>query len=355
MIQLAFDLGMQTAQPAIWSALQSDCCDYGDTRVSCDGSQRVTEIRWYTMGLNGVINGTAIPTSVTFLHLWGNAITGSIPDLLPSGLLVLDLWGNAITGNIPNVLPSGLITLWLYGNQMSGDLISFPSTIQYLSLGYPGNPGNHFTGTLRINQPIFLLINDNWVTDVVIQDSSQINPSWCDLSNNPLLGNPNIAGLTTCTKNGLYSAALLPVTRSTTFAKTTTTSAVILKSVLETATQLGSSEMTTLVGTSAMAIEFPTITAMQTVPETTTMKAMHLTSSGITATRTTTLRWASIAIETIQLAPMMRVFAFSLFMVARVLISGMLLIYVISKSPFRREFKRMMSKTKTTTTSAPDF
>ena len=68
----------------------------------------------------------------------------------------------------------------------------------------------------------------------------------CDLSNNPLLGNPNIAGLTMCTKNGLYSAALLPITRSTTkLAKTTSVS----ENVVSATTQLGSSEMTTLAKT----------------------------------------------------------------------------------------------------------
>ena len=131
-IQLAFDLGMQTARPAIWTALQIDCCNTGATIVSCDGSQRVNQINWEIMELHGTINGTAIPSSVTHLVLRNNGITGSIPSALPSGLR----------------------GLYLYGNQMSGDLPSFPSTLQYLILGYPGYPGNHFTGSLRLNRPI---------------------------------------------------------------------------------------------------------------------------------------------------------------------------------------------------------
>ena len=42
----------------------------------------------------------------------------------------------------------------------------------------------------------------------VIQDSTELGSN-CDLSNNPLFGNPNIAELK-CTKNGLYSFSTIP-------------------------------------------------------------------------------------------------------------------------------------------------
>ena len=86
-IQLARGLGMQTARSAIWTALQSDCCTAND--VTCDGNQRVIEIDWQSYGLNSIINGTAIPSSVTHLDLRNNAITGSIPNALPGGLISL--------------------------------------------------------------------------------------------------------------------------------------------------------------------------------------------------------------------------------------------------------------------------
>ena len=253
-IELARGLGMQTARPAIWTALQGDCCNYGASNVICDGSQRVTQIWWYTMGLYGVINGSAIPSSV--MHL--------------------GLYDNVITGTFPSALPSGLRELYLHGNQMSGNLPSFPSTLQYLGLGYSGYPGNYFTGTLRLNQPIRLYINHNWITDVVIQNSSQINPSWCDLSNTPLLGNPNIAGLTMCTQDGLYSASLLPVTRSTvsTLTKTTTTSAVTTASVFGT-TQLESSEITTLATTTVAKTTTKLTTTQSTSVVTTTIEPFN--------------------------------------------------------------------------------
>ena len=279
MIELASGLGMQTAQPAIWTALQSDCCNATRTEVYCDGSQRVWQINWDRIGLNGVINVTAIPSRVTRLYLNRNDITGSIPNALPSGLHVLDL----------------------SGNQMSGDLPPFPSTLQYLYLGYPGDPGNRFTGSLRLNRPIGLYINDNWITDVFIQDSSVLATSGysCDLSNNPLLGNPNIAVLSVCIKGGLYSAALLPVTRITLI--------------------------------------------------TTTIRGMHLTSSGITANETTT---TNNAVGTVQFVQILSAFAVNLGMMVRIVISAMLLTFVISRAPFKREFKRMIGKEKTTTTTS---
>ena len=44
MIELARGLGMQTARPDIWTALQGDCCSASS--VDCDVNQRVTQIFW---------------------------------------------------------------------------------------------------------------------------------------------------------------------------------------------------------------------------------------------------------------------------------------------------------------------
>ena len=339
MVEFAYGLGLQTAQPAVWSALQSDCCTASG--VDCDGSQRVWRIEWYFLGLNGVVNGTAIPSSVTHLSLEGNDITGAIPSALPSGLR----------------------ELYIHGNQMSGDLPSFPSTLTNLMLGYSGYYGNHFTGTLRLNRPLWLRINDNWIADLVIQDRSVLGT--CDLSYNPLLGNPNIAGLTMCTKNGLYSAALLPVTRSTlkTMAKTTTTqltsvpgTTMQFTSVLRTTTQLESSEMTangtamTDGATTTVKTNFVRTTAQQRLSSEMTSGRMLNSVMLVTGTSTTTS-----SLGTVAFAPMMHGFIFNLFMVVRIVISAMLFTFVTSRTPFGREFKRMRSKRKTKTKTDPDF
>ena len=362
-IELARGLGMQTARPAIWTALHGDCCTASS--VDCVG-QRVIEIQWESIGLNGIINGTAIPSSVTYLDLEGNSLSGSIPNALPSGLRKLDL----------------------SGNQMSGDLPSFPPTLQYLFLGWPGNPGNHFTGSLILNQPIQLYINDNWITDVVIQDSSVLGTGGysCHLDNNPLLGNPNIAGLTKCTQDGLYSAAMLPVTRSTltAVAKTTqwvstttrsTISAVLLpvtRSTLTTltklttgstttkstnsmittsvfgTTQLGSLEMTSTLETTnsattmEMTTNFERSTAKQTLSMAMASGRMLSISMLVTGTNT-----ATSSMGTVTFVQEMSGFEVNLEMMVRIIISAMILTTIINKSPFKREFKIMRSKKNT--------
>ena len=108
--QLAYNLGIQNAQPAIWIELQGDCCTA--TLVGCI-DQRVDNILWYNMNLYGFINGSAIPPSVTYLVFHNNQLSGPIPSTLPTGLIHLDV----------------------HGNLMSGDLSSFPSSLTVLMLG----------------------------------------------------------------------------------------------------------------------------------------------------------------------------------------------------------------------------
>ena len=292
LIQFGDNLGMQLAQPAIWTVLQGDCCTA--IGVTC-AIQRVTEIRWSSKGLDGYMNGSAIPSSVTLLSLYNNRIKGKIPSALPAGLLYM----------------------WLYGNQMSGELPVLPSTLQYLALGYSGYPGNHFSGSLRLNRPAYLYINDNWISNLVIEDSSQINPSLCDLSNNPLLGNPNIAGLTMCIKNGLYNASLLPVTMST--VKLSSTIWVVTSLITET-------EMNIAVLTAIGSTDF-------NLGKTTVSIGLRITTLGL-----------STAIGAFQFEPIMRILTISLFMIMRIVISMLVLVFVIRKTPFTRELKRKIKK-----------
>ena len=115
---LALSLGIQSKKPAIWSALQTDCCTA--TGVNCDVNQRVLEIVWFSMGLNGTINGTAIPSSVTSLYLSDNDFTGRIPSSLPIGLVNLYLRGNQMTGDLPS-FPFALQRLYLHWKSFYGD------------------------------------------------------------------------------------------------------------------------------------------------------------------------------------------------------------------------------------------
>ena len=302
-IHFAYDLGMQSNRPSEWAQLQNDCCSTNG--VTCV-SQRVTEISWRRMELNGFINGTAIPSNVTSLILADNDLKGPIPSSLPVKLLELDL----------------------DRNEMSGDLPLFPSTLQRL---YLGPTGNKFSGTLRLNRPIELYIRNNWITDVFIQDSSVLGTgvSDCDLSNNPLLGNPNIAGLTMCTKYGLYSATLLPVTRSTRTTKLASSTSTVI---------------TTYQTTNLVFTDVTTIDALATAVE-------KIITTNVT--RTSTLTSTSNLTSSIGTVPVAHGFIVNLGMMVRVLINGMFLTAVFMKTPFKREFKKnIKEKTRSLDTSS---
>ena len=76
-IQFAFNLGIQSIQSVLWNSLQIYCCN--SNGVTCT-NQVVTKIAWDTMGLNGFINGSAIPSGVTDLELARNVLIGNIPS-----------------------------------------------------------------------------------------------------------------------------------------------------------------------------------------------------------------------------------------------------------------------------------
>ena len=123
---------------------------------------------------------------------------------------------------------------------MTGDLSNIPPYVSVLFLAYPGSTspsGNHFSGGLVLYQPSRVYINYQWITDVVFYDTSRLVV--CDLSDNPSLGNPNIANLTMCTKIRLYNASSLPNTmlsnlQSTLYRTATSTSGGIVASLTTT-------------------------------------------------------------------------------------------------------------------------
>ena len=204
-INLAFGLNLNTVQPSYMTKIQLDCCDNGIDGVKCDPTSRVTQINWSRRGLNGSINATQLPSGLVNLDLSFNRISGGFPDL-PSTLQTLNLQNNTITGSI-TTLPHGLVVLDLSGNLLTGNVPALPSTILYLYLGAPLYPGNKLSGSVVANKLLNLYLYDNWIRNVTIQDFSQL--SHCDISLNPLLGNPNILNLTMCVQNGLYDAELL--------------------------------------------------------------------------------------------------------------------------------------------------
>ena len=289
LVTFAQTLGIQTKQPTIWSQLQTDCCGgiTATTGVTCV-SQRVTEIKWEFKNLNGFIDGTKIPPLVTYLHLGGNLITGTIPSTLPNVLSTLYLSNNQLSGSIP-ILPNTVINFSVSGNDLTGDLPNFPPNLQFLTLGYPESIGNHLTGTLRLNAPTYLFINDNWITDVIITHTTGLSTAECDLSNNPLLGNPNIPVGGICKQTGLYSANSLPKTITTikpTTAKSTTTT--VKSTIAKTAVT------TTVKSTTAMSSTTATsITPISTLSfsMTTTYDVLRMTKISATSIPISTSLW----------------------------------------------------------------
>ena len=175
LIEFARGLGVEIIQPTIWNALQNDCCSA--TGVYCDGQERVSEIIWDSLELNGTISGNSVPLRLNSLILASNTLTGIIPTNLPNTLTLLDLYHNQLTGNIPSSLPTQLATLRLKDNKLTGDLPEFPDALKTLWLNYPGITGNKFSGSLRLNKPEQIFGLYNWITDVIIQDTSELT-SW---------------------------------------------------------------------------------------------------------------------------------------------------------------------------------
>ena len=174
-----------------------------------------------------------------------------------------------------------------------------------------------------------------------------------------------------CTKNGLYSAALLSVTRSTltTVDKTTTTSAVTTTKQLESSEMVEPTPETT---NDITMTDYSTTTTRTTNIERTAVQKMSTATTKTTNTplgRITAQQMSSSEMasgtqaftltnrmETVQFVQQMSGFYVNLGMILRVLISGMILSVVFMKTPFKREFKRLMSKGKTPkTTGAPEF
>ena len=177
-INLARGLNMHLVSPSTYAALSPDCC-VGTLSTSpwvvCVAS-RVTQINWdNNLYLNGTINSTAIPSSLTYLDLgWNynikgsfptlpsgmqylnlhsNGITGTIPSPLPAGLQYLDLNTMSITGSLPSQLPSGMTDINVSFNYvLNGTIPALPSTLQNLNIGL-----NAFTGPFPSVLPSGLL------------------------------------------------------------------------------------------------------------------------------------------------------------------------------------------------------
>ena len=197
-ISFANGLNMHLLQPEIMADITTNPCLLALSLLRCNSNHFAISIVWRSLGLNGTILGIYIPKYLDSLDLWSNAITGSVPNSLPMSLKTLILNLNKLSGDLPSQFPSSLNTLWLSGNLISGTL------------------------TLLTQQMLNLRFRTNYITDVVIADTSKLRTSNCDVSYNPLQGSAHLQSLINCTQLGLYSANSLPNTKSTMKQGTTT-------------------------------------------------------------------------------------------------------------------------------------
>lgn len=119
--------------------------------VTFDAAGRVLTISLTFNNLTGDISALnwSGMTALTQLGLPNNRLSGTLPAAaqLPAGIQSISLWGNRLTGTVPDysTLPA-LAKLNLYNNNLSGSLptaAQLPATIQWLYLST-----NRLTGTI---------------------------------------------------------------------------------------------------------------------------------------------------------------------------------------------------------------
>ena len=395
-ITLAKNLNMNLVRPSIWSQLQFDCCSASG--VSCDATPSVVSINWNTLGLNGTLNSSSLPPNLIWLYLNSNLITGAIPTTWPTGIQTLYLHGNLFTGSIialppnvvtvwlqrnlltgtlPNNLPASLNELHLDDNHLSGNLPDFPAGISYLYLGwYTETIHNQFSGTLRLNRPKGFEINFNLITDIVVTDRSLL--AGCNLSDNPLLGNPNLANFAVCIQNNLYSPSSLPNTKMSSIFTTSkmsasSTSKTTTKTLMTTSSSTSattpklftstSSSTSTINGVQSFISSQSTSDASSTVSLTTDLAsstdikletlfssntvAVFVTNFALISQNTlTTIRNSTLNVFTenrvsyASISPIkMPFFELTLTKFFKLVVNVILVNYVFSKSPFLREIR----------------
>ena len=135
--------------------------------------------------------------NVVSVVLWGNQLTGPIPDELSTPpkkgtLITLNLSQNQLTGKIPESLGdhTNLQTLYLWGNRLTGDIpdLSGLTKVVYLSLSR-----NQLTGAIPawlggLSSVVELYLNNNQLTGEIPDLSSLTSVAYLYLHANQLTG-----------------------------------------------------------------------------------------------------------------------------------------------------------------------
>ena len=210
------------------------------------------------------------PKDLLYFKANDNLLTGTLPTNLQlcTVLQNITLTNNKLSGPLPALLPPKLLYLNLDNNLFTGNVPVLPATLIHLKLGNPFSSGNRFTGSVTLVSPIYLFIPNNWITNVTVTDVSKLAPVNCDVSNNPLAGNPNLANLLgICLDNALFYASVMvsttKPTTSITIPTTTTRNATTNPIITTTKATTTTVQSTTTTTTSAKATT--SLTASSTV------------------------------------------------------------------------------------------
>eukprot|EP00835_Amoeboradix_gromovi_P007022 NODE_998_length_2393_cov_0.079773.p1 type:complete len:540 gc:universal NODE_998_length_2393_cov_0.079773:2143-524(-) len=290
-----------------------------------------------------------LPIGTLILNVGVNKLSGPLPEL-PLYLSQLSFFQNMINGTFPK-LPEVIWVIWAHGNRMTGDVPAFPKSLSYLGLGYPQAPGNLFTGVLNLYRPAMFYLNNNWITNVIIQYVDDITD--CDISYNPLLEHANEPALAYCAKIGLYSANSLPKTET-------------LKSITQFSSNVSLIPVKTIIPTSivnddsntSLVINQETIGEITTETSKVTRKTIKNSVTSVVTSRTTrtthstqtklVLRSVSkiystyytTEVDVIPIPIKLNLFVFDFSTMFRVMISALFMGTVLSRSPFLRELRK---------------
>eukprot|EP00834_Sanchytrium_tribonematis_P002318 NODE_70_length_24940_cov_0.663138.p1 type:complete len:782 gc:universal NODE_70_length_24940_cov_0.663138:6421-8766(+) len=128
LIEFANQLNMHLTNPDYFNALKSlrNCCEDPLDYVICSGN-RVTKITWDSMHLNGTINATLLPITITDLSFGGNNFQKTFPNLKSLfNLQTFQIGSSKLHGEIPKTYLPNLKELRMAYNQLNGTVPYVP-------------------------------------------------------------------------------------------------------------------------------------------------------------------------------------------------------------------------------------
>eukprot|EP00834_Sanchytrium_tribonematis_P004860 NODE_262_length_11424_cov_0.885828.p1 type:complete len:565 gc:universal NODE_262_length_11424_cov_0.885828:1233-2927(+) len=198
-----------------------NCCDDSYGIIKCSGN-RISELRfsfsssYFNFHLNGTINTTLLPDSLSKLSLDGNQFAGPFPNLTSLvNLRELNLEKNKFEGSIMNLLPDSLTTLSIGFNKLNGTIPNLKSLghlsasqnfftnvennligtmLQNIDISY-----NQIKGTIDLSNYVPSLFNvfyfqNNFIDKIMV--NSVLTNFQCDISFNNIYDFTNLASCT---------------------------------------------------------------------------------------------------------------------------------------------------------------